>query len=235
MSAIIFISYSHPDASIAQRIASALEFAGLAPWIDQQEIQPGDSFIEGMSEGLGEASYVLLLLSRAAAVSKFVNREWMSALASKTITLVPVLLDDAEVPMLLRDIVYIDLRHDLEAGIARVVEFFRRETRQPSVRLLRSTALLTTASRRQLRLVAMRCLDEAGLRGFCFDSDIDPNRLGGASVNERLLSLLHLVANEGLADRFAEWLEAERERCVRKSIEQLQTLPSWSWTVDLKV
>jgi hypothetical protein len=43
----------------------------------------------------------------------------------------------------------------------------------------------------------MRCLDESGLAGFYIDAEIAPGRLAGQSLNERLGSLLHVVATEG--------------------------------------
>src|SRR5262245_27600812 len=201
----IFISYASADALVARRLAAGLEQAGMAPWIDQKEIRPGDSFIAKMNEAIAQSSYLLLLVSRASAGSHWVSREWMSAVASREVVIIPVLLDDSEVPTLLGDPVHVDIRQDFDLGLSRLIAFFGAETSaRGKVAVVRGFSL-KNASRRQLRLVAVRCLDESALAGFCFDAEIEPGRLAGQSLNERLVSLLHVVATEGLVSQFAEW------------------------------
>lgn len=230
----IFISYSSNDAKIATTIASALRQAGLEPWIARKEIRPGDSFLARMNEGLAEASYVVLLVSASALASKWVTREWLSALARDEIVLVPVRLDDSELPAVIRDIVYIDLRGDPAAGVKDLVTFFEVETTAPQEPALRSTKAreneLQHATRRQLRLVAAKCMDEATLRAFCFDADLDPNRFGGNNLHERLVALLHAADSDGLLQKLACWLELERQQCVSHQISRLQGTPAWEWT-----
>jgi hypothetical protein len=230
----IFISYCSSDAVIAQRIAAALEVVGLSAWVDRREIRPGDSFVERMSEGLEEASYVLLLVSEAASASRWVRREWMSALAASGTVIIPVLIDGCEVPILLRDIVHVDLRQDQQRGIEQIVSFFRTERQEltPYVHTRGIQSLLRRASRRQLRLIALRCIDETALRSFCFDAGVDPVSLGGTNLHEKLVSLLHLAASEGLLIRFRDWMEAERLRCVKNQIRELEKQPGWEWHVE---
>lgn len=86
----IFISYSHADSESAAQIRLALEQAGLKPWIDSVEIEPGQSFLHRMNVGLSEASYLLALISKNSTVSLWVNREWMAALANRDIVFIPV-------------------------------------------------------------------------------------------------------------------------------------------------
>jgi TIR domain len=233
MSGKIFISYSSADSAVAKEIWTDLEGAGLKTWLDKREIRPGDSFLEKMNTGLGEASYLLLLCSRESASSHWVRREWMSALAGRGTVVIPILLDDSEVPPLLKDIVHIDLRPDRKAGIQQIVQFFQAEQEEINPFAVRSIEFsLKKASRRQLRLVATRCLDDAGLRSFCFDASLDPGSLGGASVHEKLVSLLHVTALEGLLPQFAQWLESEKKRCVQQQVRELQTESSWNWGVE---
>jgi hypothetical protein len=40
----------------------------------------------------------------------------------------PVLLDDCQIPKILSSIIYFDLRHDRQSGIKKVVKFFKKET-----------------------------------------------------------------------------------------------------------
>jgi hypothetical protein len=227
----IFVSYSHEDASPATQITRALEEAGFRLWIDQQEIRPGDSFLERMNEGLEDASYFLLLLSSAAVSSRWVTKEWMATLASGGTVIIPVRLDDTPLPLLLRDVVYVDMRPNMHAGVEEIVRFFRREISEVSPRLRTSVFSLKHLSRRQLRLLALACLDELGLSSFCFDSQLDPRSLSGSSVHEKLVYLMHVAASEGLLESFAEWLEAERSKCLKQQIKTLENTPAWNWVV----
>src|SRR5947209_7479883 len=107
----ILISYSHSDQLIADRIQQHLSERGLDPWIDRKEIQPGQSFIQGMNTIVGDAAYVLVLFSEASQNSFWMNREWMSALAGR-VPVMPVLLPGGELPPLLKDVIAFDLRTD---------------------------------------------------------------------------------------------------------------------------
>ncbi|HXA84449.1 MAG TPA: toll/interleukin-1 receptor domain-containing protein [Candidatus Dormibacteraeota bacterium] len=234
----IFISYSFKDDSVAEEITVALDKAGFAPWIAKRMVKPGDSFIEKMNEGLGSASYVLVLLSQVSIKSRWVSREWMSAIASQGTAVIPILLEECEVPKLLSHIVHIDLRKDKRRGIKEIVEFFKNETATSAERMSRGSRPLVNraghtplggASRRQVRLVASRCMDGVVLKQYCFDSDVDLSNLGGSSVSERLLSLLHDVAREGSLSDFVDWLLQEKKACVEHQIRVLKTQKLWDW------
>jgi TIR domain len=232
----IFISHASSDRDFAVELAETLRHAGLEPWIDTQEISPGDSFLAQMNAGLGTAGYVLLLVSAAAHVSRWVTREWLAALANEATVLVPVLLDDSGLPPLLKDIVYIDARQNRAAAIEAVLQFFTKETERPQAPARRETAPaepgLSALNRRQLRMVAARCVDGLGLEAFCFDADINPNDLRGESVNEQLVALLHSISRDGLLKKFGRWLELERRRCVTNQIAELRSTPGWDWDAD---
>lgn len=230
----IFVSYTKTDSGVALRIIAALKAAGLQPWIDQEEIQPGDSFIEKMNSGLTAASYVLLLVSPASLASRWVNREWMSALARQSTVLLPLLIERCTLPPLLSDLVYIDLTEGTEAGIQRLLEFFQRESRpatQPAPLVRGEKPQRTTlrgCSRRELRLVAQQCLDDGAFQAFLFDAEIESGRIAGQSLNERLMSLLHITATEGTLEHFADWLSHERPRCVELQLGRVRSETSWS-------
>jgi hypothetical protein len=230
----IFISHSSSDRDFAGEIADSLQRVGLTPWLDTREISPGDSFLAQMNAGLGAAGYVLLLLSAASHSSRWVRREWLATLADEATVLVPILLDDSGLPPLLKDIVYIDARRDRARAIEEIIQFFKRETERSRPPVTRDVApayhgLLSALTPRQLRMVAVRCLDGSGLAAFCLDADIDPNDLRGESVNERLVALMHSIIRDGLLDKFGLWLEFERPRCVTHQISELRRAPGWDW------
>ena len=170
----IFISYAQEDAAMADLIVKALEGLAFTLWIDRAKIKPGDSFVEKMNQGLSKASYVVVLVSRASLASRWVSREWMSTLAAAETVLLPVLIEDCELPAILRDVLYVDLRTDKDAGLARLRLFFEKEhtpvtTTRETVRAKSAGVTLRTVSRRHLRLVALRCMTEKELQGFLFE------------------------------------------------------------------
>jgi hypothetical protein len=258
---VIFISYSHDDAEVASRIAVALSDAGMKPWIDSVEIKPGDSFLEMMNKGLGTASYLVALLSRSSQYSRWMSREWLAALASKDTVVIPVLLDDSDVPPLLRDIVHIDMgrKGTIENGVSELTNFFVRESRgrQPQVQAFQQRRedqqqqqqqqqqqdqqqdqwrvrhyMLSGAAPRQIRLVAVRCIDSATLRSYCFDCGRDFDSLEGLSLTDKLVWLLNRLKAEQILDQFVGWLENEKEQCVRAQILALSDSPGWVWGLD---
>jgi hypothetical protein len=237
MKSKIFISYSQKDRTVADNITLALDKAGFAAWIDRREIKPGSSFIEKMNEGLELASYVLVLLSQNSVKSRWITREWTAAMTDEATVIIPVRLDDSPIPKLLSSIICFDLRDNRQSGVKGIVEFFKKETGSPARRVNRGVAtdhvdrggpiLLDGTSRRQLRLVASRCIDNLALKKYCFDEEIELDDLGGESVSERILSLLHRIAKEGSLPNFAEWLSEFKKPCVEKQIQVLERQGLW--------
>jgi len=230
----VFISYSWVDREVADDISRALSGLPLDLWIDHKRVAPGDSFVSALNDALEDATYVIVLLSHSALKSQWVSREWMAAMASKSIIVLPVRVDSCDLPALLRDILHVDLSSDRAAGLAQLTEFFRRELAVPSAGSSEEEARrsdtseahpLRHASRRTLRLVAQHCMRESHLKSFLFDEDRDPGELCGSSLNERIADLLIRVANDGELVRFADWLESEAalRRCVANGLQRFRS------------
>jgi hypothetical protein len=110
----IFISYSHMDARIAIDLKRKLVDLGISTWIDTEEIKVGGSLIAHIQDGLSRVQFVCALLSRYSIRSRWVQKELEVAmireLQGEAITVLPVVLDDCELPLFLRDKKYADLR-----------------------------------------------------------------------------------------------------------------------------
>src|SRR5437763_63895 len=90
----------------------------------------------------------------------------MSALARK-LALLPVRLDNTEVPATLGDLQYIDFRADAAGGIRLIVDFFQTETRSVQTSVSRgATPSLERSNSPADQALALGCLDEAGLSSF---------------------------------------------------------------------
>jgi hypothetical protein len=59
----IFLCHSHSDKSFARRIAADLRASGHSVWIDEAEIDIGDSLVGKIREGLDQVDFVAAILS----------------------------------------------------------------------------------------------------------------------------------------------------------------------------
>ena len=118
----VFISYTHHDRKFAERLASDLKKHGLPVWWDEWEIRVGESIIQRVNDGIDSSAYLVAALSTHSVHSDFVRREIGSALmkqlsAEKDIVVLPLLVNDCEVPVLLREIKWADFRNDYADGL----------------------------------------------------------------------------------------------------------------------
>jgi hypothetical protein len=97
----IFISYERSDYARAQRIAEALEQHGWSVWWDRM-LLAGNRFDKVIQQALHAAKCVIVLWSKTSISSDWVKEEAFEG--AKRQILVPVLIDDVEVPFGLRQI-----------------------------------------------------------------------------------------------------------------------------------
>lgn len=112
----VFLSHSSKNKSVARRLGNDLRRHGAKVWIDEAEINIGDSLIDKISEGIVQMDYLLVLLSRDSSTSEWVKKEVNIALTQeicgKKIKVLPCLLDDCEIPPFLLDKKYADFREN---------------------------------------------------------------------------------------------------------------------------
>jgi type III secretion protein V len=98
----VFLSHSSADKDLARRLAVDLRAEHVEVWLDEWEIQVGELFEHEIEQGLAEAQFVLVLLTRASVASDWVNREWRRKIAQETetrqIAVVPVRAERCEIP-----------------------------------------------------------------------------------------------------------------------------------------
>jgi len=122
----VFISHSSSDDKVAIEIAHAVRRSGREVFYDRWSLAPGDSLVDKIETGIADAGVLVVLLSRSSVNSPWVRQEvnafFNRAMSDRQIRIVPILLEDVEVPPLLRDRLYIDLRVNPAAGIAKLVQ-----------------------------------------------------------------------------------------------------------------
>ena len=125
----VFISYRRDDVREAEKLANEIRAAGHQVWLDEWNINLGDSIVGQINEGLEAANYVVICYSSSGVSSQWMSREWMSVLARQLnghgIKLVPVRLTGGTPPAILADILYVDLIKDWSGGITRLLGVIR--------------------------------------------------------------------------------------------------------------
>lgn len=130
----IFLSHSSTDAERAKNIAEALRALGYPVWYSDWAIEPGQSIVEKINEALDRNDTLIVLLSKSSVKSKWVERELnaalMSQLSGEAVTVLPVLIEDCEIPATLQDIKYIDMKRSFQAGFIKLLEILQTHTRK---------------------------------------------------------------------------------------------------------
>jgi len=139
----IFLSHSSQDDEFAARLASDLKAAGFAPWLDDDEVFVGDSIVSSVSRALDSSDFVVVICSKTAVASGWVEREWAVRYSEEVkkhyVRVLPQLIEDCELPALLRDRSYADFRQNHSAGLNELIRVIREHMRR---RVSRSMALL---------------------------------------------------------------------------------------------
>lgn len=78
----VFISYSRPDARLAEEVARALRERHFDPWLDE-EIPAGDDFSDAIEAAAARADGLLFLVDAASAADKRQKKEWHSAVRAQ--------------------------------------------------------------------------------------------------------------------------------------------------------
>jgi hypothetical protein len=128
----IFISYSHEDAAFVNKLAPQLVKRNAHVWIDSWELNVGDSILGRVQEAIQDSSALLVVLSRASVASQWCKKELnaglMRELDEKRVLVLPILVEDCEIPMFLREKMYADFRRNFDVGLKALVEAVAKVT-----------------------------------------------------------------------------------------------------------
>ena len=73
----VFLSQSHANKDFARKLAADLRNAGHSVWIDEAEINIGDSLIGKITSGIDQVDFVCAILSRDSVTSSWVQMRYM--------------------------------------------------------------------------------------------------------------------------------------------------------------
>ena len=119
----IFISYAREDYEAVEQLYNRLQYAGFKSWMDKKDILPGERWESSIEKAIRESDFVLICLSNKSVGKRgMLQREIKEALdlwrekLEDDIFLIPVRLEDCEVPESLRKFQWVNL-YDSSAWI----------------------------------------------------------------------------------------------------------------------
>jgi hypothetical protein len=109
----IFLSHTSDDKPFVRRLKNDLERHGVTKvWLDEAEIQIGDSLIKKIEEGLKMTKYIGVVLSPRSIKSKWVEKELDIAMnreiGSGEVVVLPLVMDECDLPSFLEGKLYAD-------------------------------------------------------------------------------------------------------------------------------
>lgn len=120
----IFISYSSKDQNFVRNLAADLYDLGNLIWLDEWEIKVGECIVTKVEHGITEADYVVLVLSPNSVISNWVEREWKAKYWDEVergqIFILPILIEDCEIPSLIKTKKYADFRKSYSVGLVQL-------------------------------------------------------------------------------------------------------------------
>lgn len=108
----IFLSHTSTDKPFVRKLAADLRNYGHTVWIDEAEINIGDSLIGKIREGLDSVDFVAAVLSKASIESEWVNKELDIAsnreIKEKRVIVLPLVIENVKLPGFLEGKLYGD-------------------------------------------------------------------------------------------------------------------------------
>lgn len=108
----VFLSHNSKDKPWVRVLAQRLMADNIVVWLDEAEINIGDSLIDKIAEGIKEMKFVAAIISKNSVKSSWVQKEISMAMskeiAGRKVTVLPLVIDDCELPPSLSDKLYAD-------------------------------------------------------------------------------------------------------------------------------
>jgi hypothetical protein len=149
----VFLSHNSADKPLARRLAHDLQTANVDVWLDQWQIGVGDAFEQCIEQGLAQADFVIVLLTRGSVASEWVNREWRDKIAreaaTRRIVVLPVRAENCELPDFLAQRSHADISGgSYLSGFRYLLELLRQHGDNPAI--ARADAAIEARSRQRL-------------------------------------------------------------------------------------
>jgi len=161
----IFLSHNQRDKDFVRRLGVDLQRLGASVWLDEREIEIGDSIVTAVQTAIASADYVAVVLSPHSVQSRWVQREMEAAFAeeinSGLVKILPLLRADCDIPPFLQARLYADFRaeQDYAAGLNKIATRLGLVDTVSSVDAVSNAASFEEATQSVLRFSAVRQIE----------------------------------------------------------------------------
>ena len=108
----VFLCHNSKDKPFVRELADRLKSDGVRVWLDEAELNIGDSLIEKISGGIEDMEYVAVIISKNSIESGWVQKEISLAMSKEIaglgVAVLPILVDKCNLPEALADKFYAD-------------------------------------------------------------------------------------------------------------------------------
>lgn len=132
MSKMVFISHAKEDAATARKLNNDLESNGFSTWFDEKDLLPGQNWKIVIRQAIKKCDYFITLLSdRSVSKRGFVQAEQklsfdvMDEMPESDVFVIPVRINECEIPYSLENIHYVDLFPDYDTGFNLILRGLR--------------------------------------------------------------------------------------------------------------
>lgn len=113
----VFISHSRTDKRFVRTLKECLAINNIDIWLDEDQLDLGDSLLTKLEEALNESSHLVIVLSPSSIQSDWVKFELKKALGNNRTGLmqkiIPIKFQECEIPENLKDLLYADLSNEV--------------------------------------------------------------------------------------------------------------------------
>lgn len=139
----VFISHSVQDKKFIDKLTNALKNDGVETWRADKEISAGETIQEKINDAISQTDYFIAVLSKNSTSSSWVNFE-ISAILNREISkqqriILPVLIEDCDIPFSLKDRLFADFRLSFEEGYSKLIQAIRQKTTKSLKPIKRTT------------------------------------------------------------------------------------------------
>jgi|GEM_PF-929863 len=118
---LVFLSHASQDKPTVRKLCKRLKADGFDPWLDEERLLPGQDWSLEIEKAMRASDAILLCFSALSAAKEgYIQREYKRAMQYQeekpegTIFVIPVRLDDCELPFSLRGIQWVDFPKDYD-------------------------------------------------------------------------------------------------------------------------
>ncbi len=149
----VFLSHNSKDKPWVRALAERLMADDVVVWLDEAEINIGDSLIDKIAEGIKEMKFVAAIISNNSVESSWVQKEISIAMskevAGRKVTVLPLVIDDCELPPSLSDKLYADFTDpdNFEASYEKLLRAIGIKRSDKSIQEQKKSAPIKTESK----------------------------------------------------------------------------------------